>query len=46
MAPCMAMGEAAGRAAAMAVRQGIAPSQVDVNALREELRSAGAYLNS
>lgn len=45
MAPCMAMGEAAGRAAKLAIRQGVAPSELDVNLLREELRSKGAYLN-
>lgn len=46
MAPCMAMGEAAGRAAKMAVRQGIAPSKIDVQQLRAELVAKGAYLNS
>ncbi|WP_025763601.1 FAD-dependent oxidoreductase [Dyadobacter tibetensis] len=45
MAPCMAMGEAAGRAAKMAVRQGIKPSEVDVQALRAELLATGAFLN-
>ena len=45
MAPCMAMGEAAGRAAKMAVRKGIKPSAVDVNELRAELIERGAYLN-
>ena len=44
MAPCMAMGEAAGRAAKMAVRDGIAPSKINVEKLREELLSKGAYL--
>jgi hypothetical protein len=46
MAPCMAMGEAAGRAAKMAVRQNIAPSAIDVQELRAELVEKGAYLNS
>jgi ribulose 1,5-bisphosphate synthetase/thiazole synthase len=46
MAPCMAMGEAAGRAAKMAVRQNIAPSAIDVQQLRAELVAKGAYLNS
>lgn len=46
MAPCMAMGEAAGRAAKMAIREGILPSQLDVQKLRNELRAKGAYLNS
>ena len=44
MAPCMAMGEAAGRAAKIAVRKGITPADVDVNELRVELIEAGAYL--
>lgn len=46
MAPCMAMGEAAGRAAKIAVRKGISPDQVDVNELREELLVSGAYLGT
>ncbi|MFD1629878.1 FAD-dependent oxidoreductase [Pseudopedobacter beijingensis] len=45
MAPCMAMGEAAGRAAKIAVRKGIKPSQVNVEELRGELLEKGAYLN-
>jgi len=44
MAPCMAMGEAAGRAAKMAVRNGIAPSEINVAKLQEELLAEGAYL--
>lgn len=44
MAPCMAMGEAAGRAAKIAVRKGIYPSDIDVNELRKELIESGAYL--
>lgn len=44
MAPCMAMGEAAGRAAKIAVRKGITPADIDVNELRAELMEAGAYL--
>ena len=46
MAPCMAMGEAAGRAAAMAVREGVPPSQIDVAKLRAALLKEGAYLNN
>jgi hypothetical protein len=45
MAPCMAMGEAAGRAAKMAVREGVTPSQINVEKLREELLASGAFLN-
>lgn len=44
MAPCMAMGEAAGRAAKMAVRQGIQPADIDVKELQQELLDKGAYL--
>lgn len=44
MAPCMAMGEAAGRAAKLAVRHGVTPGDVDVKELRADLRSSGAYL--
>jgi hypothetical protein len=44
MAPCMAMGEAAGRAAKLAVRKGITPADVNVDELRAELINTGAYL--
>ncbi len=44
MAPCMAMGEAAGRAAKIAVRDGIPPSEINVAKLQEELLEKGAYL--
>lgn len=44
MAPCMAMGEAAGRAAKMAVRNNVPPSRIDVKKLQEELLAKGAYL--
>jgi len=44
MAPCMAMGEAAGRAAKQAVRRNIQPADVDVKLLQQELISQGAYL--
>jgi hypothetical protein len=43
-APAMAMGQAAGTAAALAVRAGCAPRRVDVSLLRAELRKAGAIL--
>lgn len=46
MATCMAMGEAAGRAAKRAVRDGVAPSEIDVAALQAELREKGAYLRA
>jgi len=44
MAPCMAMGEAAGRAAKMAVRKGVQPAAIDVKELQRELLEKGAYL--
>ncbi|MFY0255178.1 FAD-dependent oxidoreductase [Chitinophaga sp. 30R24] len=44
MAPCMAMGEAAGRAAKMAVRENKQPADIDVKKLQEELIEKGAYL--
>lgn len=40
--PCMAMGEAAGLAAAMAADQGILARHVDVPALQRKLRAQGA----
>lgn len=45
MAPCMAMGEAAGRAAGMAVKEGISPREIVVSELQRELLTKGAYLN-
>jgi glycine/D-amino acid oxidase-like deaminating enzyme len=44
MATCMAMGQAAGTAAAMAVRDGILPRAVDAAALRSRLTADGALL--
>jgi hypothetical protein len=44
MAPCMAMGEAAGRAAKQAVRKNIQPAAINVQELQQELLSKGAYL--
>ena len=44
MAPCMAMGEAAGRAAKMAVRENLQPADIDVKKLQKELLEKGAYL--
>jgi FAD dependent oxidoreductase len=46
MATCMAMGEAAGVAAAMAVRDDLAPDKIDVAALQHELLRRGAYLRT
>lgn len=44
MAQCMAMGQAAGTAGAMAVTSGRNPRDLDTNALRDRLRSDGAIL--
>jgi len=44
MPPCMAMGHAAGVAAAMSAQSGIVPAGIDVKALREKLREQNAYL--
>jgi glycine/D-amino acid oxidase-like deaminating enzyme len=43
--PCMATGEAAGTAAAMALQGGCALAEVDVPALRDRLRGAGAIVD-
>ena len=45
MATCMALGQAAGTAAAMAASEGKLPRDMDVSALQEELRSQGAILD-
>ena len=44
MSTCMAMGEAAGRAAAIAAREGIGAGDIDVEMLQRELVNSGAYL--
>jgi len=44
MGTCMAIGQAAGTAAALAVRDGIRPREVDVEELRRVLRSDGALV--
>jgi hypothetical protein len=44
MAQCMAMGQAAGTAAAISVASGRDPRDLDVAALRDRLRAAGAIL--
>jgi hypothetical protein len=40
--PCMAMGQATGTAAAMALSAGVLPRDVDVTALQRKLREQGA----
>jgi hypothetical protein len=44
IATCFAMGEAVGAAAAQCVKKGIAPRQVDVKALQDDLRAANVPL--
>ena len=44
MPPCFAMGEAAGTAAALAVKSGRTVKQIDVRALQTLLRENGVYL--
>jgi hypothetical protein len=44
MAQCMAMGHAAGTAAAMATRSGREPRAIDIGVLRERLVADGAIL--
>ncbi len=43
-APCMAMGEAAGVAAVLALRRGVSTSEVDVAELQSTLRRRGAII--
>jgi FAD dependent oxidoreductase len=45
MAQCMAMGQAAGAAAALATRDGTVPRAVNVTALQDSLRQNGALLS-
>jgi hypothetical protein len=44
MPPSFAMGEAAGTAAALALREGVPPRDVPVGWLRDTLRAQGAYV--
>jgi hypothetical protein len=44
MSTCMALGEAAGRAARLALKGGVLPSELDVEELRRELIAEGAFL--
>jgi len=42
--PCFVMGQAAGTAADLALRQGVTPRQVDVRKLQEHLEADGVFL--
>lgn len=44
MPPCMAMGQTAGTAAALALAAGVAPRTLDTTTLVGALRSDGAFL--
>lgn len=44
MPPCMAMGQAAGTAAAMSVKSGVKPRDLDSDALVAQLKSDGVWL--
>lgn len=44
MPPCMGMGEAAGTAAALAVKDNIRPREIDVKKLRDTLKAQGVFL--
>ncbi len=43
MGPAMAMGEAAGKAAALSLKEGVQPRDVNVKELQEALREEGVY---
>ena len=43
MGPAMAIGEAAGKAAALSIRQGVQLRNIDVPALQKALRDEGVY---
>ena len=45
MPPCMAMGQAAGTAAALAVRNGVTPKAINPNELRAVLKENGVVLS-
>jgi hypothetical protein len=44
MGPAMALGEAAGKAAALSIKDGVEPRNIDVAKLQAALRAEGAYL--
>ena len=45
MVPCIAMGEAAGTAAALSLREGVTPRALDADMLRAALRERGAIVS-
>jgi hypothetical protein len=44
MVPCIGMGEAAGTASAMSVRQNVAPRKIDIGKLQAQLRKQGGII--
>ena len=44
MPPCFAMGQAAGTAAAIAVKAGVSPKRIDTKELVDTLIADGVYL--
>ncbi len=44
MPNCLTMGEAAGRAAALALKSGVDAAEIDTDILRDNLRKSGAFL--
>ena len=46
MSTCMALGEAAGTAAMLSLHEEVAPRELDVNLLREQLRVRGAVVEA
>lgn len=45
MVPCIGMGEAAGTAAALSLKDGITPRRIDIDSLQAQLRSQGCILS-
>ena len=45
MVPCVGMGEAAGTATALSLKEGIAPRRLDAGQLQQQLRTQGGILS-
>ena len=43
MGPAMCLGEAAGKAAALSVREGVEPRNLDIRLLQDELKAEGVW---
>jgi hypothetical protein len=44
MGPAVVMGQAIGTAAALSIKEGVSPRELDVRLLQTELKNAGAFL--